>query len=75
MSVLVNRFISRTNSTSQSPDDRLHPAKLSSRPPYHGSAQSHDRSAASHLAYRTMVEELIWLLSLASGRIPPVDCS
>ena len=24
---------------------------------------------------RTMVEGLIWLFSLASGRIPPVDCS
>src|SRR5215813_12762065 len=24
---------------------------------------------------RTMVEEMIWLFSLASGRIPPVDCS
>jgi len=22
-----------------------------------------------------MVEQLIWLFSLASGRIPPVDCS
>ena len=26
-------------------------------------------------AARTMVEQLIWLFSLASGRIPPVDCS
>src|SRR6516164_9738709 len=26
-------------------------------------------------AARTMVEGLIWLFSLASGRIPPVDCA
>ena len=26
-------------------------------------------------AARTMVEGLIWLFSLGSGRIPPVDCA
>src|SRR5258708_40256337 len=26
-------------------------------------------------AARTMVEGLIWLFSLASGRLPPVDCA